>query len=102
MERRQFLGSCAALTGAGGLSALSAWADGAPRFYDRCALVDSLGDPLPVRGVKGETNYVSRVGRTKTAPAAEADVAIKFAYVSCQDYIGRYYNTYAQIGRAHV
>ena len=58
MERRQFLGSCAALTGAGGLSALSAWADAAPRFYDRAALVDALGDPLRVRTLRDETNYV--------------------------------------------
>ncbi len=39
--------------------------------------------------------YGSKVGRTKTAPAADADVNVKFAYVSCQDYIGRYYNSYA-------
>ncbi|NUQ74059.1 MAG: alkaline phosphatase D family protein [Polyangiaceae bacterium] len=38
--------------------------------------------------------YVSRLGRTKTAPAEGADVPVKFAYVSCQDFIGRYYNSY--------
>jgi Rieske Fe-S protein len=37
---------------------LSAWADAAPRFYDRAVLVDPLGDPLRVRGLKDETNYV--------------------------------------------
>jgi len=37
----------------------------------------------------------SRTGRTKTAPAANADVAVKYALASCQDYIGRYYNTWA-------
>jgi Rieske Fe-S protein len=58
LERRGFLGSCVALAGAGGLSSLSAWADAAPRFYDRAALVDSLGDPLRVRSLKNETNYV--------------------------------------------
>lgn len=42
----------------------------------------------------GGVRYASRVGRTKTAPAAGADVPVKFAYVSCQDFIGRYYNTY--------
>ena len=58
MERRRFLGSCAALSGAGGFSALSAWADSASRFYDRAALVDTFGDPLRVKSLKDETNYV--------------------------------------------
>ncbi len=44
---------------------------------------------------KGGKFYTSKVGRTKTAPAADADVEVKFAYVSCQDYIGRYYNSYS-------
>jgi alkaline phosphatase D len=35
----------------------------------------------------------SPVGRFKTAPAAGTDAQIKFAVLSCQDYIGRYYNT---------
>jgi len=42
-------------------------------------------------------NYISHTGRTKTAPSNDSDVAVKFAYVSCQDYIGRYYNTYLSI-----
>ena len=42
-------------------------------------------------------NYISHTGRTKTAPALNSDVAVKFAYVSCQDYIGRYYNTFLSI-----
>ena len=58
MERRRFLGSCAALSGAGTFSTLSAWADSAPRFYDRAALVDRFGDPLRARSLKDETNYV--------------------------------------------
>ena len=58
MERRQFLGTCAVLSGTGGLSALTALADTATRFYERTALVDSYGAPLRVRGVKDETNYV--------------------------------------------
>ncbi len=41
--------------------------------------------------------YLSRTGRTKTAPTPDSDVAVKFAYVSCQDYIGRYYNNYLSI-----
>ena len=36
---------------------------------------------------------VSPTGRFKTAPASTADVAVKFGFVSCQDWIGRYYNT---------
>jgi len=42
-------------------------------------------------------HYISHTGRTKTAPTVDSDVAVKFAYVSCQDYIGRYYNTYLSI-----
>jgi alkaline phosphatase D len=42
----------------------------------------------------GTMCMVSRVGRTKTAPAPDADVKVKFAYLSCQDYIGRFYNTH--------
>ncbi len=41
--------------------------------------------------------FSSRIGRTKTAPDASSDREIKFAYVSCQDYIGRYYNTYLKL-----
>jgi arsenite oxidase small subunit len=58
VERRRFLGGCAALSGAGSLSALSAWADFAPRFYDRALLVDRFGDPLRAGSLKDETNYV--------------------------------------------
>ncbi|TKB51011.1 metallophosphatase [Ferrimonas sediminicola] len=39
----------------------------------------------------------SRIGRTKTAPAADADVEVKFGFASCQDYLGRYYNTYLSL-----
>ena len=42
-------------------------------------------------------NYASRTGRTKTAAAADSDTKVKFAYVSCQDYIGRYFNNYLSI-----
>ena len=34
---------------------------------------------------------VSDVGRTKTAPTADQDVNVRFAFASCQDFIGRYY-----------
>lgn len=42
-------------------------------------------------------NYTSRTGRTKTAAAIDSDSKVKFAYVSCQDYIGRYFNNYLSL-----
>jgi alkaline phosphatase D len=39
----------------------------------------------------------SHVGRTKTAPAPEQAVPQRFAYLNCQDYIGRNYNTLAHL-----
>ncbi len=39
----------------------------------------------------------SNTGRTKTAPSEESDTDIKFAFISCQDYIGRYYNVFAHM-----
>lgn len=44
-----------------------------------------------------DQKYTSNTGRTKTAPAVDSDVNVKFAYVSCQDYIGRYYNNYLSL-----
>jgi len=43
--------------------------------------------------------YVSRTGSTKTAPAKGSDTPVKFAYVSCQDYNGRFYNTYVKLAQ---
>jgi alkaline phosphatase D len=34
----------------------------------------------------------SRVGRTRTAPDADADENVKFAVVCCQDYVGKYFH----------
>jgi alkaline phosphatase D len=34
------------------------------------------------------------VGRTKTAPADGSDVPVRFAFCSCQDFIGRYYHSW--------
>jgi alkaline phosphatase D len=51
--------------------------------------------------LEGQT-YVTRTGRTKTAPAPDADVKVRFAYVSCQDYNGRYYNPYVRLAEADV
>ena len=39
----------------------------------------------------------SNTGRTKTAPLEYSDTDAKFAFVSCQDYIGRYYNVFAHM-----
>ena len=39
----------------------------------------------------------SKTGRTKTAPAKESAIDVKFAFVSCQDYIGRYYNVFSHL-----
>lgn len=36
----------------------------------------------------------TQVGRTRTAPAPDADVPVVFAMASCQDFIGRYYHAY--------
>ncbi|MFZ5892113.1 MAG: alkaline phosphatase D family protein [Myxococcota bacterium] len=40
---------------------------------------------------------VSRTGRTRTAPAADADVPVKFGVVCCQSYSGRYYHVLRQL-----
>ena len=45
---------------------MSAWADSAARFYDRAILVDPFGEPLRVRGLKEETNYVFQFPYTGT------------------------------------
>ena len=36
----------------------------------------------------------TQVGRTRTAPARDADVPVTFATASCQDFIGRYYHAW--------
>ena len=46
---------------------------------------------------KDGTNYSSNTGRTRTAPDANSDRKVRFAYVSCQDFIGRYYNNYLNL-----
>jgi alkaline phosphatase D len=40
---------------------------------------------------------LSPIGRTRTAPTPDMDVPVRFAVVYCQDYIGRYYNTYLKM-----
>lgn len=51
---------------------------------------------------KDGTRYVSNVGRTKTAPAAGEDVSVSFAFVSCQDYNGRYFNVYKRLNEEEL
>ncbi|MEP7050323.1 MAG: alkaline phosphatase D family protein [Pseudomonadota bacterium] len=44
----------------------------------------------------------SRTGRTKTAPADDADVSVRFAVVSCQDYAGKYFHCYRHLAAQSV
>jgi len=46
---------------------------------------------------KDSQQFASRTARCKTAPAPTEDVAVSFGFVSCQDYIGRYYNAYFKL-----
>ena len=39
----------------------------------------------------------SRVGRTKTAPGTAEDRKVKFVVATCQDFIGRYYNSWQRL-----
>ena len=43
--------------------------------------------------------WTSRTGRTRTAHAAADDVAVRFAVLNCQDYIGRYWNTMQRLAQ---
>ncbi len=52
--------------------------------------------------IKGSTAYASRTAQTKTAPALDADVPVRFAFVSCQDYGGRWYNAYAFLAQQEL
>ena len=58
MERRKFLGGCAAVSGAVGLSGFPAWASVPPRAYERARLVDVHGAPVRARALVAETNYL--------------------------------------------
>lgn len=44
----------------------------------------------------------TRVGRTLTAPAADADVKPKFAVISCQDYNGKYFHVHRHVAEQDV
>lgn len=47
--------------------------------------------------IKEEIGYASRTAQTKTAPAPDADVPVRFAFASCQDFGGRWYNAYVAL-----
>jgi len=47
--------------------------------------------------VQEQTRYRSTPGRTRTAPDPTADVQVRFAVANCQDYVGRYWNSYQQM-----
>ena len=46
---------------------------------------------------KAGKTHTTRIGRTLTAPSPDADVPVKFAVVSCQDYVGKYYHVYRRM-----
>ena len=50
----------------------------------------------------GQGKAQTRLGRTKTAPAEDADVSVRFAVVSCQDYAGKYYHAYRHLATRDV
>lgn len=51
--------------------------------------------------VEGET-VGSKIGRSKTAPDPESDVPVRFAVVTCQDYIGKHFNSYKRLREEEV
>ena len=58
MERRQFLTTCAVLSGAGFLAGEVARADTPPRLYARTRLVDVHGRPIRASDLLPDTNYI--------------------------------------------
>jgi len=58
MERRQFLTTCAVLSGAGFLAGEMARADTPPRLYARTRLVDVHGRPIRASDLLPDTNYI--------------------------------------------
>lgn len=73
--------------------------------HDHCVKVRVTGlEPGTVYfyrfvAIVGDAHKGSQLGRTKTAPAPDADVPVRFAFTSCQDYGGRFYNGYANLVR---
>jgi alkaline phosphatase D len=65
--------------------------------FDNCVKVRFVGEAGKTYSYrfiyeKDGRTFVSKTGRVKTAPDPAADVKVRFAFVSCQDFIGRYYN----------
>lgn len=54
------------------------------------------------RFAESSSGAVTRTGRTRTAPLANTDRTVRFAFVSCQDYVGRYYNAYLRLLQADM
>lgn len=75
----------------------------ADAMYDRCVKVKLRGlAPATTYyyrfiHTRADGRYVSAVGRTRTAPAEGSDVKVRFAFASCQDFNGRYYNAHAHM-----
>ena len=46
---------------------------------------------------KDGSTLASRIGRTRTAPALDADTPVRFVWVSCQDMNGRFFNAYKRL-----
>ncbi|MRG91685.1 alkaline phosphatase D family protein [Polyangium spumosum] len=75
--------------------------------YDNCVKARIVGEPATTYHYRfiyerDGISYVSRVGRTKTAPAEDADVPVRFAFVTCQDFVGRYYNTFLALATEEI
>ena len=47
--------------------------------------------------LRDDVTLTSQVGRTRTAPSADDKVPVKFAFWSCQDFEGRYYNAWQRL-----
>jgi Rieske Fe-S protein len=59
VERREFLGSCAALSGGAALCTVaSAWGETPPRLYAKSRLIDIHGAPIRADALVIESNYV--------------------------------------------
>ncbi len=46
---------------------------------------------------RDDKRFASKTGRTRTAPAAGDDAVVRFAVATCQDFVGRYYNTWQRL-----
>ncbi len=71
----------------------------APVDHDHCLRIK-------VTDLSADTTYFyrfahagtfSRTGRFRTAPAATSDISVRFAVASCQDFVGRYYNSLLRV-----